>query len=375
MERRSPLLIASALTVIIVSLATSSGAPVLLVVPGADAKANSVVAVSCPTENSHAAVLIQSDSEFTTANGVVLGTGTSNDPYIVGDMKFDDLSPGYGLKIDNSAGGITVHFDVRCLTTSYEVVPADGAALLIVDGVHGAATVASISGNGGETVGTIGVLIEASSDITITGLELNKLGGTALEVASSDHVTIVDSKLKSTAHGGDGLLITGSHDVRVGSTCNPQGGEGCDELTYDDARGLHILNSYNIFVLNTVVASDDTGDILIEGANSFNITLSSSSASAWGPICHHGTATGLMTDTVSGIAITSGAHDITVENYSITSFGTSIMNGGNGLYLNPCTRVEQPVPQTAPGGGGYTFIDVCWKSEFGFSPIPPRVCA
>jgi hypothetical protein len=336
---------------------------------------------SCPTENPHAAIRITSNAGFTAANGVVSGSGTLQNPYIVGDLKIDNLSPGYGLEVDNSAGHITVHFELECLTTGYSVLPPGGATFIVLKGIQGPATVSSISGNGGETAGTSGVLVESSSSVLVTNLQLNKLGGTALEIAASNHISVTDSKVKSTAHGGDGLFITGSHDIRVGSACNPQGGQGCDEFTYDDARGLHIRDSYNIRVLNTVVSSDDSGGILIEGSSSYNITLSSSSVSAWGPVCPHGTPTGVVSDTISGLAIADGAHGITVENYSITSFGTSpgffgIMNGGNGLYLNPCTLVEQKVtPTTPPGGGGYTFVKVCWMTEYGFNPVPARTCS
>ncbi len=340
----------------------------------AEARATSTACNPVP----HPPVLIQSDGDFTAANGVVSGSGTANVPFVISSLKLDDLSRGFGLKIDNSKGKITAFFNVQCLQTTYLILPSKGNAYLLeLVNVHTSTTVFNVSGNGGETARTLGVLVQSSSQITLNNLQFNKLGFDATDVVSSDHVTIIDSKLKATAPlgGGDGLFISNSHDIQVGQVCNVITGHGCNDLTYDDGRGLHILNSYNILVQNTVTGSDDTTDILIEGSHSSNITLNGSSAQSSGPICTSGTFhTGIVVDTVSGLAITSGAHGITVRNYAITSNFIDIMNGGNGLWLNPCTGVKQPVPVTPPGGGGYTFVNVCWMHQFGFNPVPARSC-
>ncbi len=351
------------------------GLSILVFVVVAGARATSTVCNPVP----HSPVLIQSDGDFTAANGVVSGSGTASNPYVISSLKLDDVSPGFGLKIDNSKGKITAFFNIQCLQTIYLTLPSKGNAYLLeLVNIHTATTVFNVSGNGGETAGTLGVLVQSSSHITLNNLQFNKLGFDATDVISSDHITIVDSKLKATAPlgGGDGLFISNSHDIQVGQVCNVNSGQGCNDLTYDDGRGLHVLNSYNILVQNTITGADDTTDILIEGSDSSNITLNGSNAQSSGPICTSGTFhTGLVVDTVSGLAITTGAHGITVRNYVITSnFNFDIMNGGNGHWLNPCTGVNQAVPVTPPGGGSYTFVNVCWMEQFGFNPIPARSC-
>src|SRR5690349_11912885 len=60
-------------------------------------------AATC-TVTSHKPILITSDNDFTASNGVISGSGTASDPYIIGTWKINDLNSGSGIKIDNSNG-------------------------------------------------------------------------------------------------------------------------------------------------------------------------------------------------------------------------------------------------------------------------------
>lgn len=325
----------------------------------------------------HASILIQSDRDFTAANGVMSGSGTASDPFLLANLQFKDLSPGYGLKVDNSKGKITKFFSVSCVQSNWTTAPPAGAILVWILKVHTATTVSQVESNSGEAGGSVGILVESSSAIVLDNESIDKFGADGVRVTGSDHITVLDSKLKAFQNG---LSLLNSHDITVGHACNMQSGSGCNDFTYDDGRGLYIHDSYNILAVNTITAADDTGGVLIDGSGTHNVTLLNGDATGNGPICPSGSPTGLVSDTISGISVTNGAYDIHVHGYSINANGDGaggffdIMNGGNGLYMNPCTFVVTKVPVTAPGGSNLDFSNNCYHFEFGFKPAPLSSC-
>ncbi len=325
----------------------------------------------------HSPVLITSDSGFTAANGVVSGTGTASNPYLIANMAINDMSLGYGLKIDNTAGTITKSFNVTCVSSNWNVGTPSGGFVVWIVNIHTATTISMVLSNSGELPNSGGLLVQGSSNIVLRNESFNKMGGDGIELLGSDHITVVDSKSKAA---GEGLHIVDSHDIVVGQTCSVGGGQGCDEFTYDDDRGLLVQDSYNIQVIDTMTSSDDSGGILLSGSGTYNIVLAGGEATADGDICHSGVPSGYVSDTITGLAIVNGAHDITVKDYTMQANGDGgggyfdIMNGGKGLYLNPCTGQVITLPVTPAGGGNYAFINVCYRFEFGFNPVPPSSC-
>lgn len=325
----------------------------------------------------HAPVLITSDAGFTAANGVVSGTGTPSNPYLIANMAINDMSLGYGLKIDNSAGTITKSFGVMCISSNWGVSTPSGGFVVAIVNIHTATTVSMVLSNSGELPNSGGLLVKGSSNIVLSNESFNKLGADGIQLVNSDHITVVDSKSKAA---GEGLHILNSHDIVVGQTCSVGGGQGCDEFTYDDDRGLLIDNSYNVQVIDTMTSSDDSGGILLTGSGTYNILLMGGVATADGDICHSGIPSGYVSDTITGLAIVNGAHAITVQDYTMQANGDGgggffdIMNGGKGEWMNPCTGAIVTLPVTPVGGGGYTFTNVCYHFEFGFNPVPPSSC-
>lgn len=325
----------------------------------------------------HSPILIQSDADFTASNGVVSGSGAPSDPYLIANLAINDMSKGYALKLDNSHGKITKSFSVSCLSSSWKKAAPGGGTVLWLLNIHTATTISMVLSNSGEFPNSNGIRIEGSSNTLLTAESFNKMGGDGIALVGSDHVTVINSKSKA-AHNG--LLIVNSHDITVGQTCSVGGGQGCDEFTYDDGRGLLIQNSHDIQVTDTMTSADDSGGILLDGSNTYNILIQGGEATANGPICHSGIATGYVADTIAGIAYTNGAHDITVKDYSIQANGDGaggffdLMNGGNGQYLSPCGGPIVTLPATPPGGANLVFVNVCYHFEFGFTPAPPSSC-
>lgn len=334
-----------------------------------------VSAVSC-NPVPHTSIQISSDSDFTAANGVVSGTGTATDPYVIGNLAINDLTAGYGIKIVNSPGPtISKFFKIQCVQSNFASTPATGSTFIWIVGIHTATVISGISGNSQDAFGVTGVKIDSSSNIVLYSLSLNRIGEDALVVTSSDHITITNSKLKAD---GNGLALINSYDITVGSKCNLASGAGCNEFTYDDEKGILILNSHYVLVQYTITSADDSGGVLLTGSETYNVQLTSGTATGNGPICRtvNGarTPTGLKTDTLGGVVITDGAHDITVQGYTIrANTHYDIMNGGNGVYLNPCNG-PQPVTQSTPGGSNLYLNGNCYGTEFGFSPAPTKNC-
>lgn len=326
--------------------------------------------------SAHGPILITSDADFTAANGVISGTGTPANPYLIANLAITDMSLGYAIKVDNSAGTITKSFNITCVSVNWKIVaPGGGTAVWILD-VHTPTTISLILSNSGEIPNSNGIVLQSSSNIVLNNENFNKMGGDGLALFGSDHITVLDSKSKAA---GDGLHIVDSHDITVGQTCNVSGGSGCDEFTYDDNRGIEIQDSYNVQVIDTMTSSDDSGGMLISGSGTYNVFLSGGEATADGPICHSGQASGYVSDTITGIAIVNGAHDVTVQGYNIQANGDGgggyfdIMDGGKGLYLNPCGGLIT-LPVTPVGGANLVFLDDCYHFEYGFPTPPPSAC-
>lgn len=357
---------------VIAALAAAWGlsliAAVIGVLPAVSARA-------CNGAN-HGPVLIQRDADFTAANGVVSGTGTPSSPYLIANMAINDMSRGYALKIDNSAGLITKSFNVTCLSSNWNVgTPVAGFVVWIVN-VHTPTTVSLLMSNSGELPNSGGLLVQHSSNIRLINESFNKMGGDGIRLVGSDHITVLDSKSKAA---GEGLHIVDSHDIVVGQACSVGGGQGCDEFTYDDDHGLFIENSYNVRVIDTITSSDDSGGVVLSGPNTYNVLMTDGVATANGPICHAGIPSGYVSDVITGIAVVNGAHDIAVHGYTMQANGDGggglfdIMDGGKGLYLNPCGGLIT-LPATPAGGANLDFSGNCYRFEFGFNPVPVSTC-
>ena len=358
---------------IVASLAVLVSLSVFVVAAGLVTRAASSDCSGVP----HAPVLITQDADFTTANGVLSGSGTTAHPYLIGALAINDLSRGFAVKIDNSAGKITKSFNVQCVTSTWSTASSSGGYVVWLINIHSTTSVSLVISNSGERPNSNGLRVEGSSNIVINNESFNKMGGDGIQVIASNHVTVIDTKSKAARNG---LLIRDSHDITVGQTCNVGTEKGCDAFTYDDGRGIAIENSHAIQIIDTTTTADDTGGILLDGTGTYGIVLTGGESTANGPICHSGITSGYVSDTIAGIAFTNGAHDITVSGYTIQANGDGaggyfdLMNGGNGQYLSPCGGPIVTMSPTPPGGANIVFVNDCYHFEFGFNPAPISSC-
>src|SRR6266436_1998907 len=133
------------------------------------------LAATC-TPVAHAPITIKSDGDFTAANGVVSGDGSAGNPYLISNVKLNDLTPGYGLKVDNSKGGVTKYFNIQCVQSTFQNAPPKGARLIWLVGVHTTTRISYVSANSGEDVASDGTQLDSSSNIKLDNLRINKFG-------------------------------------------------------------------------------------------------------------------------------------------------------------------------------------------------------
>src|SRR3989475_12583691 len=144
----------------------------------------------------HGPILIQRDSDFTHANGVVSGRGTAADPYLFANLQLKDLSPGYGLKVDNSKGKITKFFNIDCVQSNWTNAPPNGATLIWIVKVRAVTTISRVSANSGEAGGSVGIRIDGSSAILLDGESIKKFRSHGGQVAASDPIPLLPNKLE-----------------------------------------------------------------------------------------------------------------------------------------------------------------------------------
>lgn len=321
----------------------------------------------------HGPILIKNDADFTAANGVVSGTGTSSNPFVISSLLLNDFGPGFGLKVDNSKGTITKFFNVTCSASNPTTIPSGGSSYLWLVSVHTATTISSVTLNTQDALGVTGVRLESSGNVVLDGLDLNRVQSDDVAIILSDHITVINSKLKGD---GNGVLVKDSHDIQIGQPCN-LAGSNCNEFTYDDKWGVRIVNSFNVNIVGTKANANDTGGYLLDGAGTHNVVITGSQADGTGDICNARGITGERVDYMAGLAIINGAHDISVKGSTFqgnTHF--SMENGGDTMWFNACTGFFEVIQKKGTPGGGAN-LDVngnCYFNQFGFKPVPTKVC-
>ncbi len=103
----------------------------------------------------HKPIYIYGDDAFTWENGVVGGSGTADDPYIIEGWIIDTLGYDYGIYIDHT----TAHFVIRNCVVSY---PQEKAGIYLTAVKNGRIEKSSVYG------GRIGIQLIATQGVTIT---------------------------------------------------------------------------------------------------------------------------------------------------------------------------------------------------------------
>ncbi len=335
----------------------------------------------------HAAITITSNADFSTCGCVTSGNGTAANPYVIGPWSINAPSggtSGWSVKIDNSRGKVTASFNIFGISSAYNDTSTTDPTIWLV----GVNTPTTISGNnadptGGNDLG-IGIRLDSSSNISIDGVDYNKGNGTGVYLNGSSNVSINNSKLKATCvlcspHTGDGIYAVNSSNLQIGTGADCPNSTPCVDLTYDDGFGIWLVNTHDVVINQASADANDTGGYVLDGSNTYNVTVENSTAQGDGNICITSNGqkvnTGYFTDLQGGLHIINGAHNNTITNDSFTAdTGFGIGSGGNGFYSDACTGVTQPFsPVEQVMGAGNTFSNICYTST-DIAGLPPSTC-
>ena len=323
------------------------------------------VAQSAAEPPPHAAITISSNADFVTCNCVTGGSGTATDPYVIGPWTIPaPSSGGWALKINNSSGSVTAYFRVARLNSTYDDLNTAHSVVWIVQ-VTRQTSIANVTAS----FDGVGVRLDSDANVSLSGLELNRMQGDAVLVNSSTNVSIVNSKLKSEQSG---FHAENSSFIEIGAGCK----SACDDWTYDNWRGVWLHNTHDVTARYLTTAAEDTTAMYLDGSGTYDVDIGNSTANSSGSICETGSegATGLVTDTDGGIRLVNGAHDNYI--HDVTAHGNvamDIASGGDGYWLNPCTGERVQTPTTAPMGPGNRFANLCY-SVTNIRGLPPSTC-
>jgi hypothetical protein len=352
---------------------------VLFAVPAAPALAGT---------GQHAAITITSNADFSTCGCVTSGSGTAADPFVIGPWAIGAPSggtSGWSVKIDNSHSKITDYFNIFGISSTYNDTSTTDPTIWLVD----VKTATTISGNSANpTAGndlSMGIELDGSSHISIDGVSYNKGNGTGVYLNGSTDVSINNSKFKATCdictpHTGDGIYAVNSANLQIGTGADCPAKSPCNDVTYDDGFGIWLVNTHDVVIDHATADANDTGGYVLDGSNTYNVTLENSSAQGDGNICFtingQRQNSGYFTDLQGGVHLINGAHGNSIANDTFAGgTGVEVASGGNGFYNNACTGVvNQPFsPVEGAMGGGNTFTNLCYSTT-NIAGLPPSTC-
>lgn len=163
-------------------------------------------------------IVIQSDADFTTANGVVGGRGTAEDPYVIAGAEVEaGADDAYGIRIENTRAA----FVVRGVTVQ-GVSGTGGAAIRIAFATGGRIEGCTVSAsvNGIEIVASSGLVIRTCV-LSVTGAGLRVTGDVVENYNHSiDSSNLLNNNPIAYYYGLDGATVSGlttSHLTVAGS--------------------------------------------------------------------------------------------------------------------------------------------------------------
>ncbi|MBS7648242.1 MAG: right-handed parallel beta-helix repeat-containing protein [Candidatus Bathyarchaeia archaeon] len=173
---------------------------------------------------SHEPIRITSNSEFTSANGVVSGAGTLDDPYIIEGWEITEAVVGvdYGIWLENTDAYVVIR---NCLI----IPPYTGIRLEHVANVF----IENVTVRGGHQ----GIYIYDSAGITILNSDISHVVGDAIFLFSSSDVKVVNCLIGEGRYHS--LYMEKIRDAKV---------EDCD--IYGSLYGIYAEGSERVLIRN-----------------------------------------------------------------------------------------------------------------------------
>jgi len=175
--------------------------------------------------------------------------------------------------VDNTSGAVTSSFTITGISANYSGVPFTNPVIVLVDVNNpSGTTISNTTANGDGR----GVELDSSSDLNLDQLSFNKMTGNALFLNGSSHITLSNSKLKSTAdgqvpHNADGLCALNSAYLSIGGVAACPKSQTCNTFDYDTGWGVYLQNTHDVTIDHASANADDTGAYVLDNASNVNL--------------------------------------------------------------------------------------------------------
>ena len=217
---------------LVVVMSTGALSTTLLKTPDTESKAAPLYNVINP-------IRIEGDAAFTGANGVVAGSGSFEDPFVIGGWDID-ATTSTGIWVSNT----TLNFTVRAVNIHSGGI--SGYDILLFDVANATVDSAIVAG------GRIGVAVFNSTFVAVTNCTIQATGLGGIFVESSSNVSMVNNAL--VANQQNGIDVQNSAYMALKN----------NTMSFNPLNGLVLARSRNIDVAGNLFFRNPVGAILIE---------------------------------------------------------------------------------------------------------------
>lgn len=227
--------------------------------------------------SSHAPIFIEGDSGFTNASGVVWGSGTVSDPYVIKGWEIDAGSTSDGIYVGNTS----LNFSIRDCKL-YNAPSSGHAGIKLYNALHSILVGDNSSNN------SLGILVSNSSDVMIADCLVSYNSEDGIYCDGVTGITITNVSARNNSFNGEYLLSCDGALIEGGYAClNGRGGvylSSCLNSTTANLNasrnmlyGVHARLCDNQSVVNVNASFNDYGGVYFE--SSTNASVSGSTVS------------------------------------------------------------------------------------------------
>ncbi|MEM4308139.1 MAG: NosD domain-containing protein [Thermoplasmata archaeon] len=251
-----------------------------------------------PVSNVHLPIHITSNAEFTPANGVIAGSGTATDPYIIGGWEIDANGGSYCIWIENTDAYFVIQdCKVYGATNSGSAPYGSGIALLNVIN---------------------GVLDNNTCNNSYYGIYLD----------GCSHTLLVNNNVSSNAENGIQLYSSSYNYIE-------------SNYVYGNLWGISLSISDNNSIANNTISEQIGNGIFLDFANYNNINHNNVSNNTWAGIRTENSDNNTLTNNTlygnfNGITLSHSSNNIITNNnaYGNSNVGIFLDYSNNNIIIN-----------------------------------------
>ncbi|MEM4292604.1 MAG: right-handed parallel beta-helix repeat-containing protein [Thermoplasmata archaeon] len=321
---------------------------------------------------SHTPIHINGNSEFTAANGVVSGSGTESDPYIIEGWEINANGGSYGIWIENT----TAYFVIRNCNvygaTDWWNLPG-GAGIALNNVTHGTldsnkcnnsrygiylyggSQYNNITNNNafGNSVDGIYLKYSTNNNITNNNASGNSWTGISLEYSRNNALSNNILRENGIVIGGPNLEHWNTHNIDTSNLVN-----GKPVYYYKNLNGVNVPSDAGQVILancsNMVVSglsiSNASIAILLGFSNYNTITNNNASGNSWDGIYLYSSSTNNITNNNASGNSRAGIYLWWSSTNNITNNNAS-GNSWDGIYL--CDSSNNTITNNNASGNKY----------------------